>query len=99
MKRVLLDLNHPTFQADWFGLPPSEASRVMDALRKIGKLTWNQLYADRGIRWEMIKSKSAPDGNRRYSLRIGQKMRAIGFRDGDTLRLESLHPDHDSAYN
>jgi hypothetical protein len=99
VKRVILDLNHPTFQADWFGLSDSEAARVMDALRKLSKLTWNQLYADRGIRWEMIKSKTTPDGQRRYSLRIGQKMRAIGFRDGDMLRLESLHPDHDSAYN
>jgi len=33
-----------------------------------------------------------------YSLRLSQKVRAIAYRDGDFLRLISLHPDHDSAY-
>ena len=98
MKRVLLDLNHPTFQTHWFALPAAEALKVMEALRRIGKMTWNELYADRGIRWEMIRSRTTPDGLRRYSLRIGLKMRAVGYREGETLRLESPHPDHDSAY-
>jgi len=28
----------------------------------------------------------------------GSPVRAVAFRDGDFLRLISLHPDHDSAY-
>jgi len=28
-----------------------------------------------------------------------RKVRAIGYRDGDFLRLISLHPDHDLAYS
>ena len=32
------------------------------------------------------------------SLRLSEKMRAIAYRDGQFLRIISLHPDHDSAY-
>ncbi len=98
MKRVRLDLNDPLFLAGWFALPPNESSRVLDMLRKIAQLSWEQLYADRGIRWEAVKSRVGPHGNRINSLRVTKAIRAVGYRDGDTLRLLSLHPDHDSAY-
>ncbi|MPZ21119.1 MAG: hypothetical protein GEV06_24950 [Luteitalea sp.] len=35
---------------------------------------------------------------RDFSVRVSQRIRAVAFRDGDFLRLISLHPDHDSAY-
>ena len=43
-------------------------------------------------------SKAGPDGLRLYSLRIGKGFRAVAVRDGDWLRVLTLHPDHDSAY-
>jgi hypothetical protein len=61
-------------------------------------MTWDQVYRDAGLRWEVILSKDGPNGERLYSLRIGKAFRAVAFRDGDWLRLLTLHPDHDSAY-
>ncbi len=54
MKRVCLDINDPVFLTAWFALPASESQRVLDMLRKIGQLSWEQLYADRGLRWEAV---------------------------------------------
>ena len=39
-----------------------------------------------------------PNGAKVHSLRLSQRVRAVAYRDGDFLRLISLHPDHDSAY-
>jgi hypothetical protein len=36
---------------------------------------------------------------RLYSMRISRGCRAVAWRDGEWLRLLSLHPDHDSAYS
>jgi hypothetical protein len=55
------------------------------------------LYRHTGFRWEAIEHLQAPNRARVYSLRLGQRIRAVGFRDGQFLRLISLHPDHDSA--
>jgi hypothetical protein len=98
VKPVQLDINDPVFQERWFSLPGEEALRVMQMLGKIRRLTWDQLYTDRGLRWEAIRSRVGPDGQRLYSVRATQKMRAVGYRSGNTLRLISLHPDHDSAH-
>jgi hypothetical protein len=35
VKRVLLDLNNPTFQESWFNLQADHAERVRHALRKL----------------------------------------------------------------
>ena len=43
-------------------------------------------------------SPRAGPGGAVDSIRLSQQIRAIGYRDGDFLRLVSLHPDHDSAY-
>jgi hypothetical protein len=75
-----------------------EALAVLATLRRIRQLDWNQLYRDRGLRWEAILSRTGPAGQRLYSLRVTRRVRAVGYRDGDFLRLPSLHPDHDSAY-
>ena len=98
MARVLLDLNNPVFQADWFSLGRAEALAVLAAFRKIRLLDWEQLYRDPGLRWEAILSRSGPGGQRIYSLRITQRVRAVAYRDGQFLRLLSLHSDHDSTY-
>jgi hypothetical protein len=46
----------------------------------------------------LIRSKKGKQGEKLYSLRITQKCRAVAIREGDYLRLLSLHSDHDSAY-
>jgi hypothetical protein len=98
MARVLLDLNNPIFQETWFSLDRPETLAVIATLRKIRQLDWEQLYRDHGLRWEAILSGSGPTGQRIYSLRITQRVRAVAYRDGQFLRFLSLHPDHDSAY-
>ncbi len=98
MARVLLDLNDPAFQKDWFALEREEAWAVLGTLKKIHQMDWNQLYQDRGLKWEVILSRPGPLGQRIYSLRVTKRMRAVAYRDGDTLRFLALHADHDPAY-
>lgn len=47
---------------------------------------------------EAIRHIRTPNGATAYSLRLSEKIRGIAYRDGDFLRIISLHPDHDSAY-
>lgn len=98
MDRILLDLNNPVFQETWFALERAEALAVLATLGRIRQMDWNQLYRDRGLRWEAILSRTGPAGHRLYSLRVTRRVRAVGYRDGDFLRLLSIHPGHDSAY-
>lgn len=95
---VRLDLNNPEFQAGLFALESKDQRKVLTTLRKLSRLTWEQVYRDSGLRWEAILSRSGPGGHRIYSLRMGRGFRSVAFREGDWLRLISLHPDHDSAY-
>ena len=88
--RVRLDLNSPEFQDVFFRLELSELKQVVGSLRRLGELDWNSLEAVRHIR--------TPNGATAYSLRLSEKIRGIAYRDGDFLRIISLHPDHDSAY-
>ena len=98
MSKVLLDLNNPIFERDLFNLSKSEASSALKTFRKISQLTWEHLYQDQGLKWEKINSKKGQKGENLYSFRITQKCRAIAAREGDYLRILSLHSDHDSAY-
>lgn len=88
------DLNQPAFQEDLLRLEKAELSAFFKTLRKLKALSWQEVYRDRGLRWESIKSL----GLEAYTLRVTQKCRAIVKREGDILRFISLHPDHDSAY-
>jgi len=96
--RVRLDLNSPEFQDVFFRLELPELKQVVASLTRLRELDWNNLYRHTGYRWEAVEHLKAPNGTRVYSLRLSQKIRAIAYRDGDFLRLVSLHPDHDSAY-
>ena len=96
---VLLDLNSPVFQRDLFALEKREQAALLSTLKRIRAMTWWQVYADSGLKWEAIQSRQGPGGQRLYSLRVSQSFRAVAYRDGDWLRLLSLHPDHDSAYH
>lgn len=97
-RRVRLDLNSPEFLDVFLDLEMTELKQVVASLRRLRQLDWDSLYMHPGFRWEAIRHLSVPGGAKAHSLRLGQKMRAIAFRDGDFLCLVSLHPDHDSAY-
>jgi hypothetical protein len=96
---VRLDLNNPVFQRDLLGLEKAERHAALDTLAKLRQLTWNQVYRDKGLRWEKIASVKPPPGiDALYSLRITQARRAVAYREGDFIRLLSIPPDHDATY-
>jgi len=98
--KVLLDLNNPTFQDNFFGLQKPERLAALDTLRKIRQLTWAQIYRDNGLKWEKILSVRPPAGiDAIYSLRITQSRRATALREGQYMRLLTVAPDHDSTYS
>lgn len=96
--QVLLDLNSPTFQEVLFHLEAPELRQVISALGRLRGQDWNSVYSHPGVHWEAIDHIRTPSGAKAHSLRLSQKIRAIAYRDGDYLRLVSLHVDHDSAY-
>jgi len=96
--RVLIDINSAAFQKQWFSLPKPEQLAANATIAKVRQLTWDQLYRDKGLRWELIQSRSLSNGTRIYSLRITKKNRAVVRREGDILTFVSIHVDHDSAY-
>lgn len=96
--RLRLDLNSPEFQDVFFRLEVGELKQVVASLARLRSLDWNNLYRHSGYQWEAIDHLKAPNRAKVYSLRLSQRIRAIAYRDGDFLRLISLHPDHDSAY-
>ena len=98
-KRVRLDLNSPEFQDFLFRLEAAELRQVVASLRRLRELDWVTLYRHTGFRWETIEHLRAPNGQSADSIRLIQRVRAIGYREGEFLRLVSLHPDHDSAYD
>ena len=95
---IRLDLNNPVFQHLLFNLSKSDQHKTLNTLPKLAKMTWQQVYSDYGLKWEVILSQKGPGGNNLYSFRIGKGFRGIAYRDGSWLRLLVLHPDHDSAY-
>jgi hypothetical protein len=96
--RVKLDLNSPEFQDVFFRLQLSELKQVVGSLRRLAELDWNTLYRHAGFKWEAIRRLRTPNGSTAHSLRLSEKIRGIAYRDGDFLRIISLHPDHDSAH-
>jgi hypothetical protein len=95
---VRLDLNNPVFQRQLFALQKNEQLSVLNTLRKVSSMTWQQIYQDSGLKWEAIISRKGPRNERLYSFRIAKGFRGIAFREDSWLRILSLHPDHDSAY-
>ena len=97
-RRVRLDLNSPEFLDVFLRLELTELKQVVTSLRRLRELDWDTVYRHPCFRWEAIEHLKAPNDSRVYSLRLSQKVRAVAYRDGDFLRLISLHPGHDSAY-
>lgn len=96
--RVRLDLNNLQFQDDFFTLETAEMKQVVVSLRRLRQMDWDAVYSHSGLNWEAVDHIKTPNGAKACSIRLSRKIRAIGYRDGDFLRLVSLHPDHDSAY-
>ena len=95
---IRLDLNNPVFQRQLFNLTKRDQHNILNTLRKLAKMTWQQVYSDFGLKWEVILSQKGPGDNKLYSFRISKGFRGVAYREGEWLRLLSLHPDHDSAY-
>lgn len=97
--RVGLDLNSPVFLDEFLALDKTELARVVKALKKVRSMDWDTFTRHRGSRWEEIGHILAPNGKPAHSFRLSQKYRALAYREGNLLRLLSLHLDHDSAYD
>lgn len=96
--RVSLDLNVPEFQRQLFELTDEEYLSVRATFLKLLKLTWDEVYRDKGLRWELIHSRRADSGERLYSIRVNRRFRAVVRRADAVMRFLALAPDHDSAY-
>lgn len=90
---VRLDLNFRDFQEQLFGLDAGELRQVIKTLRKVTRLTWQQVYTDPGLKWEELKSAKG-----RFTIRVTRQCRAVVTRDGDFMCFLALHFDPDSAY-
>ena len=96
---VELDLNGPIFQSAWEKLELTEQEKAFATFEKITQLTWNQVYRDKGLKWEKIHSIPATNGiDALYSFRVSKSIRGIGFREDHFLRVLLIQPDHDAAY-
>jgi hypothetical protein len=90
---VELDLDNPILQSAWKELELSEQEKAFATFEKITQLTWNQVYRDKGLKWEKIHSISAL-----YSFRVSKSIRGIGFREDHFLRVLLIQLDHDATY-
>jgi len=86
------------YASSQYTLQKTEQLGVLNTLRKISAMTWQQIYEDSGLQWEAIISRKGPRGERLYSFRITKGFRGVAFRELVWMRILSLHPDHDSAY-
>jgi hypothetical protein len=53
--RVKLDLNNEVFQKNLLELDKTERNRVLDTLKKLLQLDWDQVYRDPGLKWEKTR--------------------------------------------
>ena len=96
---VRLDLNNPAFQEQWFALEKEEQIAVLHCCGKIAAMEWEVIYRDKGLRWELIHSRTGRGKERLYSIRMSRKVRAVVKRSGEFVDFLTLHSDHDSAYS
>jgi hypothetical protein len=95
---VRIDLNNPVFQEQWFSLEKQDRLAVLNCCGKLASLDWSDVFRDKGLRWELIQSRTGAANERLYSIRITQKVRAVVKRSGEFLEFLTLHVDHDSTY-
>lgn len=90
---IELDLNNANFQKDLFSLDKNNLNKVMGTLRKLARMTWEQIYQDRGLNWEWIEDKDY------YTIRASDKIRLSVKRVGNGIQFSRIFTDHDDAYN
>ena len=95
---IRLDLSNPIFQEQWFSLEKEDRLAVLHCCTKLFAKDWNTIYRDKGLRWELIQSRTGAGKERLYSICITQEIRAVAKRSGDFLEFLILHADHDSTY-
>ncbi len=93
-EHVRLDLNFPDFQAQLFNLDTSELRAVFKTLKKLSGMSWAEVYADHGLKWEEIKSMKG-----KYTIRLSRQCRAAVVREGEFMCFRGIHIDHDGAYD
>lgn len=98
MTTARLDLNDPDLKAALSSLSERELKEAMGTFRKIAQMTWQQIYRDKGLNWEKIKSRPGLAGQSLYSFRISRRIRGVAYRHGDFMRVLTVHEDHNSAY-
>jgi hypothetical protein len=59
---LLLDLNNPIFQRDLFALEKTDQLVLLSTLKRMRGMTWRQVYADQGLKWEAIPPAKARTG-------------------------------------
>lgn len=103
-ERVEVDINSVRFLEEFEELDRELADQLLKALSRIERLSWDDIYRGsskkngdkRGINYEPLHQES--EDLRVATIRISQRFRARVCREGRKMRLLSLHPDHDSAY-
>lgn len=95
----LLDLNGPRFQRTMLALEKNERHALLNTLARLLQMDWPAVHAHPGLNWEEIRTVRGPQGQTLYSMRVTQKIRVIGWREGEVLRLLAVRPDHDGAYS
>ena len=86
-------------QEQWFSLEKQDRIAVLNCFVNMAALEWDAIYRDKGLRWELIQSRTGVGKERLYSIRITQKIRSVVKRQGDFLEFLTLHVDLDSAYH
>lgn len=86
MTAVRLDLDDPDLKAALARLLERGRKETLHPFRKIVRMTWQQIYRDKGLNGEKIKSRPGSAGQSLYSLRIIRKIREVACRDGDFMR-------------
>ena len=70
---IRLDLNNPVFQEQWFSLEKQDRIAVLNCCSKLAALEWDAIYRDKGLRWELIQSRTGTGKEYLYSIRITHK--------------------------
>jgi hypothetical protein len=102
---IVCDLEFRRLQEELLSLSLKELEQLEQAVNKVSRMTWQQLYAmssktnKRGLNWEPISGQATANGKTIASIRINAKFRARVCRDEQFMRFISLHTDHDSAYD
>jgi len=98
-ENVKLDLSSPEFKEAFIGAEKAVQDQVRKVIEKLSRMTWQQVYADKGLKWEKVYSVTPPSGiDALYTFRISRSCRGIAYRKRDFLVVLAFDTDHDAAY-